>query len=246
MDRRTFIAVAGATTAGAALAQQAEAKPSSPLAKIRRPTLPFDSAALSPVISERQLSVHFNSHHVGYFDRLVTALPSAGMTDLSVEEVIAQTRGKSEHAGIYNSAGQLYAHNLYWASLAPALPPTEERTAIQLQAARTDESLSPVLRRRVARDFGSVSGLTKAMAEAAGRHFSNGWVWLARRSGGELVVYSTPNAQTPLDQNERPLLTIDLWEHAYYLDYMSKRGEHVGLVLGSILNWRTASANYEA
>lgn len=247
MDRRNFIsAAAGAAVGFIGLAEADAAAAQGPLIKIPRPSLPFSKDALAPVISEKQLALHFNAHHMGYFDRLLTLLPAAGMSELTVEEVIAQTRGKADQASIYNAAGQLFAHNLYWSSLAPALAATEDRSPAQLQSARAEEVMSAALRRRVARDFGSLNGLTKAMADAAGRHFSNGWVWLVRRAGGELAVYSTPNAQTPLDQGDKPLLAIDIWEHAYYLDYMAKKGDHVSAVLSNILNWRTATAGYEA
>lgn len=245
MNRRNF--VAGTTVALAAGAAQSQAsKPAgSSLPKIPRPVLPYSKDALSPVISEKQLQAHHGLHHVGYYDRLVSLLPQFELSDLTLEQAIRAAKGEQEMTAVYNSAGQLYAHNLYFASLAPAARPAAEAASVMQRQQRIDENLSDALRSRIARDFGSPAGAIKVMADTASKHFSNGWLWLSRRTGGELAIYTTPNAVTPLDQGETPLLAIDLWEHAYYLDHLAARAAHVQAVLNQILNWRTASQRYD-
>ena len=179
MNRRNF--VAGTTVALAAGAAQSQAsKPAgASLPKIQRPVLPYSKDALSPVISEKQLQAHHGLHHVGYYDRLVTLLPQFELADLTLEQTIRAAKGEQEMTAVYNSAGQLYAHNLYFASLAPAARPVAEAASAMQRQQRIEENLSDALRSRIARDFGSPAGAIKVMADTASKHLSNGWLWLS-------------------------------------------------------------------
>ncbi len=191
------------------------------------PALPYALGALAPVISAQTLNCHYGKHHQAYVDglnQLVAGTPFAAMT---LEQVIASTAGQAAHAKMFNCAAQVWNHNFYWRSLRPGgggEPPA-------------------LLKPLILAHFDSLAACKAALAAAATSRFGSGWVWLVLE-GGKLAVIDSANADTPLTMPGcRPLLAIDVWEHAYYLDYQERRVEHVEAVLDKLINWGFAADN---
>lgn len=188
------------------------------------PTLPFSEDALAPTISARTIQLHYGKHHKGYVDKLNELVNGTAFEGLMLEAVIE----KAHHAdaAIFDNAAQHWNHTFYWQSLKAkggGKPPT-------------------LLRQHIEAAFGSVSSLKKSMADAASSQFGSGWVWLVLDKGA-LKVRCTSNAETPLTEDVTPLLVIDVWEHAYYLDYQNRRVDYVDAVLDHLVNWEFASQN---
>lgn len=190
------------------------------------PPLPFDPSAFEPVISAETFGFHHGKHHRGYIDTLQKLVGESGMADRTLEEIIFATAGKAAQAAIYQNAAQSWNHGFYWQSLSP-----EPRTPTGTLATVID------------RDFGSLAALKAALAKAATGRFGSGWVWLVAR-GDTLSVMSTANADMPFTQGFVPLLVIDVWEHAYYLDWQNRRADHVEAVIDKHLDWDLAGRNY--
>jgi Fe-Mn family superoxide dismutase len=193
------------------------------------PSLPYAEDALAPVISAHTLQYHYGKHHKAYVDtlnKLVAGTPFASMT---LEQIIAATAGHADHAPIYNNAAQAWNHTFYWRSLQP------NRTSTP----------APALTALIDSSFGDLKKLKKEFAEAADSEFGSGWAWLVL-DGAKLKVMKTGNAENPLTSHMKPILTIDVWEHAYYLDYQNRRPDYVEAVLDRLLNWDFAAANLKA
>ena len=185
--------------------------------------LPYDSEALAPAISAETLSFHHGKHHKAYIDKTNAAIEGTDLADADLETVIAKARGSQQ--GLFNNAAQSWNHGFYWHSLSPdATRPSGDL------AAKIDEA------------FGSLDELNKQLAERGAGHFASGWVWLAEK-GGKLSVEETHDGDTLADSSSRPLLTIDLWEHAYYLDHQNRRPDYLKAVLDKHLNWDFAAEN---
>lgn len=187
--------------------------------------LPYADTALEPVISAKTISFHYGKHHAGYvatLNKLIAGTPYAG---LSLEEIVRKSAADGA-AAVFNNAAQIWNHTFYWKSLAPA---------------GTGGGPTGAFAAAVTRDFGSADALIKALADAAVKRFGSGWAWLVSEKG-KLSVISTPNAETPLTNPAlTPLLTLDVWEHAYYLDWQNRRADYAAAVLGKLLNWKFAS-----
>ncbi|HPC18375.1 MAG TPA: superoxide dismutase [Candidatus Hydrogenedentes bacterium] len=193
------------------------------------PPLPYPDDALEPVISAQTLAFHYGKHHKGYLDNLNKLIAGTPRADLSLEQIIAETAGKPDETSIFNNAAQIWNHTLFWKSLSPkggGEPPS-------------------ALKQRIDASFGSVDACKKAWAEAAMTQFGSGWAWLVRQQDGRMAVMKTSNADTPLTQGVKPLLVIDVWEHAYYLDYQNRRADFVAAVLDKLINWEFAAAQIE-
>lgn len=188
--------------------------------------LPYADDALAPAISADTLQTHHGKHHNAYVTKTNEAAEKLGMTDASLEEIIAAVEGKDQSA--YNNAAQAWNHGFYWHSLAPGggKPKGELADAID-------------------RDFGSLTALTDELKTRGEKHFASGWVWLVT-SGNTLSVEETHDGDTLAIGDKRPLLTIDLWEHAYYLDHKNARPKYLEAVLGRLLNWEFAASNLAA
>jgi Fe-Mn family superoxide dismutase len=197
--------------------------------KFTLPPLPYDENALSPAISAETLRLHHGAHHKTYIDKLNDLLESKNVPDKSLLEVVQWSAGVEARKAIFNNAAQAWNHDFYWKSLAP---PGGEGPEGDLAA-------------RLAKDFGSVEAAGTALTEAAVSHFGSGWAWLVLDKR-KLKVISTHDAGAPVLNGQRPLLTIDVWEHAYYVDYRNKRPDYVKAVVGKLLNWKFAAANLAA
>lgn len=195
-------------------------------ATLSLPPLPYGESALDPVISARTIGFHYGKHHKGYVDNLNKLIANTEFADLPLDKIVAATAGKADKVAIFNNAAQTWNHSFYWNSLRPdggGAPPAALKQAIEAS-------------------FGSLDALKKELATAAMTQFGSGWAWLVGE-GGTLKVVKTANADTPLTQGLKPLLTIDVWEHAYYLDYQNRRADYVNAVIDKLLNGGFAADN---
>ena len=184
------------------------------------PPLPYPEDALEPVISAETISLHHGKHHKKYVDTTNELLAKADMRGSTLEDVVRSSQGK-----LFNNAAQAWNHAFYWQSLSP-------------KAAAP----SAAMRQRLERDFGTYESFVDKFAAAAIGQFGSGWAWLVDKDG-KLEVIATPNADTPMAHGVRCLLTIDVWEHAYYVDYRNQRERYVQAVIEKRLNWEFAEKN---
>jgi Fe-Mn family superoxide dismutase len=195
-------------------------------ASITLPPLPYADNALDPVISANTLSFHYGKHHKAYVDNLNKLIAGTPLEGQPLERIILEVAGKADKAGVFNNAAQIWNHTFYWNSLKPGgggAPPA-------------------ALAKLIDRDFGSLDNLKKELATAATTQFGSGWAWLAS-DGGKLVVTKTSNAELPMTKGQKALLTIDVWEHAYYLDFQNRRPDYANAVIEKLLNWQFAADN---
>jgi Fe-Mn family superoxide dismutase len=198
---------------------------------IELPELPYAYDALAPVISEATLRTHHGKHHRSYVDKVNALIADTPVAQESLETVVRWSAGwRGNHtaaAAIFNNAAQAWNHAFYWKSLRPR------------GGARPDGPLAAL----IASEFGSHEGLVEAYANAATGHFGSGWAWLVME-GTALRIVTTSNADTPIVRGGIPLLVIDVWEHAYYLDYQERRAAHVKAVVNELLDWQFARRNF--
>ena len=190
------------------------------------PPLPWADDALAPVISAHTISFHYGKHHKGYVDTLNRLVAGTEFADLPLEKIIAATAGKADKTAIFNNAAQVWNHTFYWHSLRPkggGDPPAG-------------------LKSRIEATFGTVDACKKELSTAALAQFGSGWVWLVL-DGGKLAVVKTGNAAVPMTTGMTPLVCIDVWEHAYYLDYQNRRADYVNASLDTLINWEFAAQN---
>lgn len=229
VSRRTFMTAAAGAAAGCATVPKGARCAAVSGAPITLPPLPYAQDALAPLISAQTLSFHYGKHHQGYVNTLNKLLPGSSFAGQSLEAVVCATVGCADHAALFNNAAQVWNHTFYWKSLAPA---------------GSGGAPSAALAAAIHAAFGSMEACNKALADAALTQFGSGWAWLVAKKGAVSVV-KTPNAETPFTQKGvTPLLTLDVWEHAYYLDWQNRRADYVKAVLDKLVNWSFASANY--
>ncbi len=193
---------------------------------ITLPELPYAKDSLAPVISANTLEFHHGKHHKAYVDNLGKLIAGTDLADRDLETIIAKVAGDSAKAGIFNNAAQVWNHTFYWNCLkgggggAPTGPVAAEITAT----------------------WGSYQKFAEELKNAGVTQFGSGWAWLVR-DGGQLKITKTANADTPLAHGQKPLLTIDVWEHAYYLDYQNRRPDYLAAVIEKLINWDFVNAN---
>jgi Fe-Mn family superoxide dismutase len=188
--------------------------------------LPFAEDALEPYYSARTLSFHHGKHHKAYVDNLNKLIAGTDLESKSLEEIILLAAGDAARAGIFNNAAQVWNHTFFWHCMKPGGggKPSGEL------AARIDAA------------FGGYDKFVEQFKAAAVGRFGSGWGWLVLE-GGELKIVSTPNAETPLAKGQKALLTVDVWEHAYYLDYQNRRPDFVQAFLDHLVNWDFVAEN---
>ncbi|TMM46147.1 superoxide dismutase [Qipengyuania marisflavi] len=184
--------------------------------------LPYNDDALEPAVSAKTLSFHHGKHHQAYIDKTNAAIDGTDHDGKSLEDVIKAARGSEQ--GLFNNAAQSWNHGFYWHSMCG-----EETSASDELKSMIDDA------------FGSIDGLKTKLSEKGAGHFASGWVWLAVKDG-KLSIEETHDGDTLADQGVNPLLVIDLWEHAYYLDHQNARPKYLEAVNGK-LNWSFASEN---
>jgi Fe-Mn family superoxide dismutase len=190
------------------------------------PPLPYAENALEPIITANTMRFHYGKHHKGYVDNLNKLIAGTESAVLSLEKIITSTAGQPERTAIFNNAAQTWNHTFYWNSMRPnggGEPPT-------------------ALKQKIEASFGSIDACKKELVGAAISQFGSGWAWLVLE-GGKLKVVKTANADVPMTLGLKPLLAIDVWEHAYYLDFQNRRVDYVNAVLDKLINWEFALQN---
>lgn len=193
------------------------------------PSLPYTQNALEPVISANTISFHYGKHHKAYVDNLNKLIVGTEFVGMLLEKIIIATVNKADKAAIFNNASQAWNHMFYWNSLTP----------------NGGGEPSVTLKTKIEASFGSVDACKKELAAAATNQFGSGWAWLVLDKD-KLKVIKTSNADSPLTKGMKPLLTIDVWEHAYYLDYQNRRVDYVNAVIEKLINWDFAANNLKS
>ena len=192
---------------------------------INLPALPYAKGDLAPHISSQTMDFHYGKHHQAYVDKTNAAIAGTDLAEASLVEIIRASNGKDQ--GLFNNSAQVWNHSFYWESMKPnggGTPSGDLAAAINSS-------------------FGSYDDFKAAFSDAGAGQFGSGWAWLVAK-GGKLEVRKTLNAETPLtDTSCTPLLTMDVWEHAYYLDYQNKRPDYIGAFLNHLVNWNFAEKN---
>jgi Fe-Mn family superoxide dismutase len=190
------------------------------------PELPYSQDALEPHMSSKTLTFHHGKHHAGYVNKLNELIAGSDLESKDLEEIIAITVNDTAKAGIFNNAAQVWNHTFFWHSMASG----------------GGGAPSGVLADKIKASFGSLDKLKEEFKNAAIAQFGSGWAWLIQ-DGGELKITKTPNAVNPLSQGQNALFTVDVWEHAYYLDFQNRRPDFVQTVLDELINWEFVGGN---
>ena len=181
--------------------------------------LPYKMDALKPYISDQTLRVHYGKHYTGYVDKANQLLKGEGFEDKTAEEIIVLTSGKEEYAAIFNNVAQAWNHAFFWKCLKPG-------------GGRISGKLADL----IIKSFGSFDTFKQNFLDAANSQFGSGWTWLVL-DGEKLKIITTANADTPIAHELKPLFTVDVWEHAYYLDYQNRRADFVKNLLNHLADW---------
>ncbi len=191
------------------------------------PALPYAPDALEPHMSAETLSFHHGKHHNTYVTKLNELIDGSELANASLEDIIHKTAGDSSKAGIFNNAAQVWNHTFFWHSLTPGGggEPAGE------------------LAECIISSFGSFGAFIEEFKQAGATQFGSGWAWLVQDDNGSLSITKTGNAETPLTAGKKPLLTLDVWEHAYYLDFQNRRPDYIGTFLDHLANWEFAAQN---
>ncbi len=195
---------------------------------ITLPPLPYPENALEPVISARTVSFHYGKHHAGYVNTLNQLIEDTTYAGRPLEEIVQQTAQAPKAETIFHNAAQVWNHNFYWLSM----------------AGKGGGEPSGKLKRAIDSDFGHFADFRKDFTKAAVGEFGSGWVWLIVNREGKLEIIVTSNADTPLTNGKKPLITLDLWEHAYYLDFQNRRADYIASWFDKLVDWRFAEKNF--
>lgn len=195
---------------------------------IQFPSLPYGETALEPYYSAKTIGFHYGKHHKAYVDNLNRLIAGTALEGKSIEEIVMASCGNPSRAAIFNNAAQVWNHTFFWHCMKPAGGgrPTGE------------------MARRLEQAFGSYDTFAEQFRTAAVGRFGSGWAWLVL-DGEALKIVSTANADTPMTSKQIALLTIDVWEHAYYLDYQNRRPDFVQAFLDQLVNWETVADNLD-
>ena len=190
------------------------------------PPLPYAENALEPVISANTIGFHYGKHHKTYVDNLNNLVKGTEYESATLEKIITDTAGKADKAGLFNNAAQVWNHTFYWNGLrANGGGKPTGKVAQAIDAA-----------------FGSFDNFKKELSATSVSQFGSGWGWLVV-DGGALKIVKTANAEVPFTKGQKPLLTLDVWEHAYYLDYQNRRAAYLDAVIDKLVNWDFVAQN---
>lgn len=223
INRRAFVLSSSAALAGMAVETKAGVA-TSPTQAFKLPALPYAQDALAPHISAKTMSFHYGKHHQGYVNNLNKMVAGTPLAALSLEQIIQQTAGVAEQASVFNNAAQVWNHSFFWQSMKPSGGGQPTGRLMKL----------------IESSFGSFEAFKTAFVAAAGSQFGSGWAWLVQE-GAALKIVKTANADTPLAHKQNAILTCDVWEHAYYLDYQNRRTDFVAAFLEHLANWDFAA-----
>jgi superoxide dismutase, Fe-Mn family len=193
------------------------------------PALPYGLDALEPHISRQTLEFHHGKHHAAYVANLNKLIEGTDLDGKSLEDVITTVAGDAAKAGMFNNAAQIWNHSFYWQCMKPG----------------GGGAPSGALAEKITADFGSFEAFVEQFKAAGATQFGSGWAWLVL-DNGTLKVTKTPNADLPLAHGQKALLTMDVWEHAYYLDYQNRRPDYITTYLDKLVNWDFVAANLAA
>jgi len=225
LSRRGFLKTAAA--AGLVLMSGGLAFPGKAgAAAFTAPPLPYPENALEPYISARTVSFHYGKHTMGYFNNVNKLLEGNPLASLPLDKVFLKAASDPAQIGVFRNAAQAWNHQFYWSCMAPGGGKTPNGKILDAINAA----------------FGDFGTFRNQLAEAATTQFASGWAWLVEDKGA-LKVVKTPNAMNPMVDGAKPLLTIDVWEHAYYLDYQNRRGDYVTAFLDNLVNWDYVAKN---
>lgn len=218
LTRRTVLAAGAVSAAAAVLTTPHLARAAAPFTQ---PGLPFAEDALAPTISAKTVSLHYGKHHKAYYDKLNELAAGTRYADMELETIVQAAAGSEEDAKIFNNAAQAWNHVAYWDQFVPGGPARPEgETAEAINAAFTD-----------------YDGFVERAVTVSDEVFGTGWVWLTRNDDGELALIGYEDGNNPVAFGRPAYLGIDIWEHAYYVDYENRKPEHIRAVLENLVNW---------
>ncbi len=194
-----------------------------------QPALPYEFSALEPHMTAKTFEFHYGKHHATYVTNLNNLTKDSPMATMSLAEIIKATFGDASKAGIFNNAAQVWNHTFFWQSMKPNGGGTP----------------TGALAAQITADFGSLDKFKEEFKAAATTQFGSGWAWLVK-DGGCLKITKTGNAENPIAHGQTPLLTLDVWEHAYYIDFQNRRPDFINTYLENLVNWDFAAANFAA
>jgi Fe-Mn family superoxide dismutase len=198
---------------------------------ITLPELPYPKKGLEPYISERTLEFHHGKHHAAYVNNTNNLIQGTSLDKADLETIIKEAANDSSKAGLFNNSAQVWNHTFYWHSMKPNGGGEPPKSLLD----------------KIISDFGSFDNFKNEFKQAAATQFGSGWAWLILDpSDNKLKVIKTPNADTPIVKGLKPLITIDVWEHAYYLDYQNRRPDYIDTFINHLINWEFALKNLEA
>ena len=193
---------------------------------IQLPELPYGKDALAPHISPDTLDYHYGKHHNAYVTNLNNLIKGSDLESADLESIITKTAGNADKAGIFNNAAQVWNHTFYWSSMRPN------------GGGRPTGNIADLING----SFNSLENFIEEFKKAGATQFGSGWAWLILENG-QLKITKTANADSPLAHGQKPLLTVDVWEHAYYLDYQNRRPDYLSVFIEQLINWDFANAN---
>lgn len=227
MTRRAVMAATAATAAAATLSAPSIAKAALPL---KQPALPFAEDALAPHISAKTISLHYGKHHKAYFDKLNTLAKDTPYAEMELAEIVKSSAGKAADKKIFNNAAQAWNHVVYWEQFTPGGPNRPEgKAADEVNAA-----------------FGDYGKFIEKAVATSDEVFGTGWVWLTRNDDNKLALVGYEDGNNPVAVGRPAYLGIDIWEHAYYVDYENRKPEHIKAVLENLVNWRIVGEKMSA
>ncbi len=193
---------------------------------IELPSLPYEASALEPFISANTLGFHHGKHHQTYVTNTNNLIKGTDLEDASLEKIVLASANNAEKVGLFNNAAQVWNHTFYWNSMKKG----------------GGGAPSGAIAKKIEEDFGSYDAFAEAFKNAGLTQFGSGWAWLVLKDG-KLQIMKTANGDTPMAHGFIAILTVDVWEHAYYLDYQNKRADYLDVFLKNLVNWDFANAN---
>jgi Fe-Mn family superoxide dismutase len=202
--------------------------PKGDIMSIELPELPYPKDALAPVISADTLSYHYGKHHQAYVNNLNNLIKTTDMENKSLEQIIVESGKDGGAKGIFNNAAQVWNHSFYWQCMKPGGGGKPTGKIAEL----------------INKDYGSYENFVNELKNVGVKQFGSGWAWLLVENN-KLIISSTGNAETPVAENKKPILTVDVWEHAYYLDFQNRRPDYLSAFIEKLINWDFVNQNID-